>query len=267
LNAKNKFHILSKPAKIRSIGTYENRISAMKESISNEENLDQSLIFDDYFEKYNNLMEQNLRVIISKGNLSYFAEHKMKIFRSLIPGKPQKILEYGCGIGNNLTFLKKNFPGVPVWGCDTSEKSLEVARKHHPDINFFLISEKTGERMQFDCILVSDVIHHIPSHQRDFYLEKILEYLLPSGKIVFFEHNPYNPLTRHFVNTCPFDQNAELISLHEMRGLLMHHGLSINKSKYCFYFPEFMRYLDRFEPFLSPLPIGGKYYVLAQKNP
>lgn len=239
----------------------------MKKNTSIEQNPDQSLIFNDYFEKYNKLMEQNLRFLVSKGNIFYFAEHKVKLFKMLISGDPRKILEYGCGIGNNLSFLEKSFPDVPIWGCDTSEKSLEVARTHYPDINFFIISEKGGEKIQFDCILVSDVIHHIPSEQRDFYMDKILEYLLPSGKIVFFEHNPYNPLTRHFVNTCPFDKNAELISLKEMRDLLMHHKLNITESKYCFYFPEFMRYLDRFESFLSWLPIGGKYYVFAHKSP
>jgi len=239
----------------------------MKKKSLDEKNLDHSLIFNDYFEKYNKMMEQNLRVLTSKGNIFYFAEHKMKLFRDLIPGTPQKILEYGCGIGNNLSFLRKNFPDVPIWGCDTSEKSLMVARMYHPDINFFLISEKTTAEIQFDCILVSDVIHHIPQKRRDFYMEKILECLLPSGRIVFFEHNPYNPLTRHFVNTCPFDENAELISMRKMRGLLAHHKLNIIESKYCFYFPEFIRYLDRFEPLLSWLPLGGKYYVLAHKNP
>jgi SAM-dependent methyltransferase len=232
-----------------------------------ENDMHQSLIFNEYFEKYNTLMEKNLRILSPKGNISYFAEHKMAIFKNLIRKKPSKILEYGCGIGNNLPFIRKNFPTVPLWGCDTSEKSLEVARQHFPDVNFFLISDEENTDLQFDCILVADVIHHIPHDQRHFYMKKILEYLEPRGEVVFFEHNPYNPLTRFLVNTCPFDENAELVSRGTIRGLMRNYGLTVLESGYCFYFPEFLRYFDRFERLLSYIPLGGKYYVHAIQNP
>jgi len=239
----------------------------MNKSPERDVKTDQSLVFNDYYNQYNKLMEENLRFLTPKGNIGYFAERKMAILRKLMTTTPEKILEYGCGIGNNLSFLKKQFPGVPIWGCDTSEKSLEVAEQKHPDIHFFLISQANNSNMKFDCILVSDVVHHIPASQREFYLEKILDYLTPSGKIVFFEHNPLNPLTRVLVSTCPFDENAELISLRSMRDLLKNKGLFVVKSRYCFYFPEFLQYFDRFEHMISWLPFGGKYYVLAAKNP
>jgi SAM-dependent methyltransferase len=233
-----------------------------------ENNVDDSLLFNEYFEKYNNLMEKNLRILSPKGNISYFAEHKMALLKKLIRNQPTRILEYGCGIGNNLPFLRKNFPTVPLFGCDTSEKSLDVARQHYPDITFFLISDEQEDTApRFDCVLVADVIHHIPHDKRDFYMKKILEYLEPGGDIVFFEHNPYNPLTRILVSTCPFDKNAELVSLRKIRDLLTHHELIIMESRYCFYFPEFLKYFNRFESLLSFIPLGGKFYVHAVRNP
>ena len=232
-----------------------------------ENRVDDSLLFNDYFEKYNHLMEKNLRILSPKGNISYFAEYKMALFKKIIRNRPSRILEYGCGIGNNLPFLRKNFPSVPLFGCDTSEKSLDVARQLYPNITFFLISSEEDTTLRFDCILVADVIHHIPRDKRDFYMKKILEYLEPGGEIVFFEHNPYNPLTRILVSTCPFDENAELVSVRKIRDLLTHHGLTIMESKYCFYFPEFLKYFNRFESLLSFIPLGGKFYVHAVRNP
>ncbi len=230
------------------------------------ETSDQHRAFDDYYEEYNTLMEKNLRIVTPKGNISYFAEHKMAIFKKLVKPEPARILEYGCGIGNNLPFLRQNFPGIPIWGCDTSEKSLEIARQRFPDIRFFLISgEGTGD-FRSDCILVADVIHHIPGPFRDHYMKKILGFLEAGGEIVFFEHNPYNPLTRFLVSTCPFDDKAELLSLRCMRGLLRKHGLTVKESGYCFYFPEFLRYFDAFEHLLTWIPLGGKYYVHAVRN-
>lgn len=232
-----------------------------------EDHVDESLLFNEYFEKYNHLMEKNLRILSPKGNISYFAEYKMALFKKCIRNRPSRILEYGCGIGNNIPFIRKNFPKTPLFGCDTSEKSLDVARQLYPDLSFFLISDGENTSLRFDCILVADVIHHIPRDKREFYMKKILEYLEPGGDIVFFEHNPYNPLTRILVSTCPFDKNAELVSLRRIQELLTLHGLTILESRYCFYFPEFLKFFNRFEFLLSFIPLGGKFYVHAVRNP
>lgn len=239
----------------------------MNEQRPNGNEAEEALRFNEYFDKYNELMEKNLRILAPSGNISYFAQHKISILKKILPENPRSLLEYGCGIGNNLFFISQFFPDTEIWGCDTSEKSIEVARNQFPDIQFFLISESEKLSRQFDCVLVGDVIHHIPSDQRDYYLQRINEYVRPGGHCVFFEHNPYNPLTRLLVSTCPFDEYAELLTLGQMRDLLTTNRLKIIDSKYCFFFPEFLKSLDRFEDYLSKIPLGGKYYVLAIKNP
>jgi len=239
----------------------------MNRKYPNGNDVEESLRFNEYFDKYNKLMEKNLRILAPSGNISYFSQHKISILKKILPGNPRHILEYGCGIGNNLFFIRLFFPNVQIWGCDTSEKSIEVARNQFPDIQFFLISDRDESFRQFDCVLVGDVIHHIPSDQRNYYLKRITEYIRPGGYCVFFEHNPYNPLTRFLVSTCPFDAHAELVTLGEMRDLLTANHLKIVESKYCFFFPEFLKSFDHFEEWLSKIPLGGKYYVLAVKNP
>jgi len=221
--------------------------------------------FDGYFETYNEILKKNQRILSPSGKISHFAYHKISILKKILPEKPHTLLEYGCGIGNNLGFLLELFQGVQIWGCDTSEKSLGVARKRYPDVRFFLVSDHDENTRQFDCVLVGDVIHHIPPAGRRYYLKRISDYIRPGGYCVFFEHNPYNPLTRVLVSTCPFDARAELISLGDLRSLLQEQELEVRVSKYCFFFPEFLKMLDRFEDSLSWLPLGGKYYVLAVK--
>ena len=48
-------------------------------------------------------------------------------------------------------------------------------------------------------------------------LAEIRRVLKPQGLLFVFEHNPLNPLTRHAVDTCPFDENAVLIRAPKMR--------------------------------------------------
>jgi len=230
-----------------------------------EEDQGSDLFFDGYFETYNEILKKNQRILSPSGKISYFAYHKISILKRILPENPRTLLEYGCGIGNNLGFLLQLFPGVQIWGCDTSEKSLEAARKRYPDVHFFPVSDRDDNTRQFDCVLIGDVIHHIPPERRMYYLKRISDCIRPGGYCVFFEHNPYNPLTRRLVSTCPFDARARLISLRNLRNLLLEQGLQVRISKYCFFFPEFLKVFDRFEDPLSLVPIGGKYYVLAVK--
>jgi len=237
----------------------------MSKSNPADEYEEESLLFNRYFEEYNKLMEKNLWILSPAGNISYFAQHKISILKKILPENPRTLLEYGCGIGNNLFYLQKLFPDSEIWGCDTSEGSLNVARKQFPRIHFFSLTDAI-KTPQFDCVLVGDVLHHIPSNQRDYYMKKITDYIREGGFCVFFEHNPYNPLTRILVSTCPFDAHAELVTPSNLKKIIRNHSLEVLDTKYCFFFPEFLKNFDKYEDRISKLPVGGKYYVLAVKT-
>ncbi len=53
-----------------------------------------------------------------------------------------------------------------------------------------------------------------------------------------FEHNPYNPLTRHAVNTCELDQDAVLLSSREAAELLKN-AADVNPESRHFLFSPF----------------------------
>jgi SAM-dependent methyltransferase len=109
------------------------------------------------------------------------------------------------------------------------------------------------------------VFHHIPHAQHVALLGEIKRVLKPAGRLFVFEHNPLNPLTRHAVDTCPFDENAELIRAGTMRARARQAGFGGADVKYRIFFPHFLRGLRPLEPRLTWLPLGAQYYVLCRK--
>jgi hypothetical protein len=82
-----------------------------------------------------------------------------------------------------------------------------------------------------------------------------------NGELYVFEHNPYNPITRHLVNSCPFDADAELLTPKQLASLLRGAGFSTIEKGFILFFPSFLRLLRPLERFLTYLPLGGQYVI------
>ena len=52
-----------------------------------------------------------------------------------------------------------------------------------------------------------------------------------------------------------------------MNTLLRNSGFTIVRSDFLFIFPEFLNLFRPLEPWVSKLPLGGQYQVLARKMP
>jgi SAM-dependent methyltransferase len=90
--------------------------------------------------------------------------------------------------------------------------------------------------------------------------------LKPGGKLLIFEHNPYNPLTLYIVKTCPLDENAVLLNDRTLKHLYRDSGFSDIKQEFIIFFPidkPLFRYLENYLKFL---PLGAQYVVHAQKD-
>ena len=90
------------------------------------------------------------------------------------------------------------------------------------------------------------------------------EMIKPGENIVIFEHNPYNPLTRHVVQTCPFDRGVELISLSRFVELARKSALQIRLKRYIVFFPKSLSPFRRLEPCLGFLPLGAQYMLFLR---
>jgi SAM-dependent methyltransferase len=82
--------------------------------------------FDNYTDNYNQLLNESTSFFSSSDE--YFAKYKIDLVRKQTRISPKRILEYGCGIGRNIAFLKQEFPDALIFGSDISNASLEIAR-------------------------------------------------------------------------------------------------------------------------------------------
>lgn len=217
--------------------------------------------FDEYTGNYNSLLRESTG-FFSQSEI-YFAKYKIDILSREVSTTVDRLLEYGCGIGRNIPFIRTVFPSARIEGSDISVASLEIARRENPSVDFFVESVDTPDPDPYDVIFIAGVFHHIPVKDRSVVMNTLYRRLAPGGEIIIFEHNPFNPVTRKIVNDCPYDRDAVLLRPSELKTLLTRAGLSILGSEYCLFVPPSLSILSPLEKKLSWLPLGGQYWVKA----
>ena len=220
--------------------------------------------FDEYSNEYNEIMEKQHSKF---GEISYYSEYKVKILKNLFPNnKKLNILEYGCGIGRNLSYLEDTFKDSTIYGFDISDESLNIAKKENPNVKIITESIFHKYEKTFDLIFIAGVYHHISPSLRDEVTSKVKKLLKDDANLVIFEHNPYNPLTRHMVNTCEFDADAVLLSRRELIKLFENNNFKYVLSKYTLFIPPKLKKINFIEKYIYWLPLGGQYYVQLKNN-
>ena len=219
--------------------------------------------FDEWSHAYDTLLAQQLRFFGADGG--YFAEYKAKLARHLVGGEPRRILDFGCGIGRSVKFLQRYFPHSRVVGTDISERSLAVAREENPGTEFWPLRDLPAD-LPFDVVFAAGVFHHIAPGQRTDAMDSCARRLSAGGHLVVFEHNPYNPVTRYLVRSCPFDRDARLLTRRQVIGLARAAGLHVARAPYTLFFPASLSKLRRLERYLERVPLGGQYVVHAVRQ-
>ncbi|MCB1735057.1 MAG: methyltransferase domain-containing protein [Gammaproteobacteria bacterium] len=223
---------------------------------------DRRVDFDEYADSYQRLLDEQLS-FFSKDH-GYFPDYKARWVAAHIKGRPARILDFGCGIGLSLPYLAQYFPDAKLHATDLSKASVAHVRKTYPGVEVVDDEDLDGNR--FDLIFVAGVFHHIPVEERERVSRRLASLLSPGGEIFIFDHNPFNPVTRRMVSTCPFDADAVLLKRAQLQRL-MHDvgGLEITQSSYCLYFPPALKALAFMEPWLEWLPLGGQYVVSGRR--
>ena len=225
--------------------------------------------FDQFADEYHNLHQENIK--ITGENTEYFTEYKifdLKRVAKIVGVNVNNILDFGAGVGNNFPFLAKHFPRACLFGTDVSNKSLGIAKERFEGVGeFSLFDGKTlpYPEGKFDLALATCVFHHIPEEKHIQLIQEVSRSLRSGGAFMIYEHNPFNPLTRHAVNTCSFDENAVLLKRVQVAKLFVKAGMEVVMQEYRVFFPAFLKLLRPLEKYLTWLPLGAQHFVVGKK--
>jgi len=216
--------------------------------------------------EYDSMLNQGLRY--SGEDKFYFIRGRVDDLVRQFPAnyQPERILDWGCGIGDATRYLREVFPEACITGADLSEQAIVYARdKHGGERVRFVLLDELEDNYLYDLCYVNGVFHHIAPGKRGTAVDKIHAALKPGGHFAFFENNPWNPGTLFIMKSIPFDGDAQPVSFLEAKRLLKKSGFSGGRSRFLFYFPKTMSFLRFLEPLLAKFPFGAQYYILAQK--
>ena len=223
--------------------------------------------FDLCADQYEQQHADNIR--LSGETTTYFARYKVQdVSRLCSAQKPLRILDFGAGVGASVPHWCEAFPKASLTCLDVSERSLAIARDHHPNAAEYRVFDGVTipfEAGSFDVAFAACVFHHIDAARQVPLLRELRRVLTDDGRLFVFEHNPLNPLTRHAVNTCPFDANAVLIGARTLQDRLLAAGFGRVALAYRIFFPHSLRILRPLERVLTRLPLGAQYRICAQK--
>ena len=225
--------------------------------------------FDQFAGDYRHIHTENISKV-SGTDSEYFTEYKIREIKDREKVCPSMWLDLGCGDGLSAKFVNRYYPDTRYIGIDVSDVSIkEASASGFPSAEFLLYD---GKRFPFpdntfDVVFSACVFHHIMPEDRDGILDECYRVLKPGGKLIIFEHNTYNPVTRKIVKDCIFDNNAILLKDKDFRIQIKSHGFKNLIRRFTIFFPRKAPFkgLIKLERYLGWCMFGGQYYIDAEK--
>lgn len=215
--------------------------------------------FDAHARSYQELVAASIAA--SGESAEYFGEYKLACLRRIGVPVHEPVLDFGCGVGSLTRLLADRFG--EVHGYDPSRVSLEVARHGVPSAIFH--DDPAGPKdAHFGTVVLSGVLHHVAPGERAAVLERVRRKLRRGGRVVVFEHNPLNPLTRRAVTACPFDDDAILLWPWEATRLLRRAAFHDVQRDFIVFFPRALAFLRPLEPRLRRVALGAQMMVVGR---
>ncbi len=230
--------------------------------------------FDAYAEGYDSGMNAPLKGLAGAGPDDFIAVKLRWLLRwwpDLATRSDLSILDYGCGAGTLMRLMRNaGIPGA-MTGTDISTGMLREAARAWPSgtpqpaLHAQNGAETGLPGAAFDLAVISAVLHHVPLDARAAVYAELRRVLKPGGRLVVFEHNPWNPVTRFVVARTPIDADAILLPRTEVSASLREGGWrDIHASDLMFLPPRLGAVATAVERAFSWLPLGGQYAVTAR---
>src|SRR3989338_2209587 len=118
-------------------------------------------------------------------------------------GRGTRMLEVGCGEGDNLTTLRRLGVQLDYVGFDYFAEKVRFCRDVHAGEKAFLMGDARRSFPfrdgVFDLILVRDILHHVEAQSRATLVQESFRVLRPGGCLLVIEANTRNPI--HLVHS------------------------------------------------------------------
>lgn len=232
-------------------------------------------VFDQFADNYD---EGHVKAVAMSGfKPSHFHEYKLKeVLKYLkdngLANKKLKFLDFGCGTGSSVKYIKKYLPKASVYGVDVSKEEIRVAKTNSKGLKDVTFAAFDGTNIpftvKFDVIFIANVFHHIRRDKHKKVMKNIYARLADDGILFMFELNKLNPLTMlvAIMNDYRFDKDANLLNPFYAKRLLQSAGFLDSKATYTIFFPQFLSALIPLEKYLRWLPFGAHYFYVAKKS-
>jgi 2-polyprenyl-3-methyl-5-hydroxy-6-metoxy-1,4-benzoquinol methylase len=159
--------------------------------------------------------------------------------RSEIPSG-SSVFDLGCGTGAVLSTLVKNRIVSRVGGCETSESLLQIAKLavikssgSTTTLGDFVVALNPPDCIrEYDCVLLIDVLHHIPKKVQLNYLRQLADKMRPGAFLILKDINAAKPCVWfNRLHDAMFSLNGfQEISVAFAAKHLSESGLSIQKT-------------------------------------
>ena len=224
--------------------------------------------FDHYAASYDE--DLNYALAVTGAEKDFFAQNRIAWLAGCLHSlseRPQNGMDYGCGNGSSSPLLLSTLGLDAVVGVDVSPAIIAKARESYEatNIRFSTVTEPLPSG-DLDLVYCNGVFHHIDNPGRVEALQYVSRALRVGGLFSLWENNPWNPATRYIMSRCAFDEDAQMLNVVQTKRLLQRCGFTIVRVDFLFIFPEFLKALRPLERWVSSLPIGGQYQVLARKD-
>jgi len=232
-------------------------------------NEEKPIDFDDFANDYRQSHTANVKTISGKDSY-YFSKLKVQELTYFETNNQLQLLDIGCGDGVSEIYFQQFFDRFAVNAVDISEASILKAKaKSIPNTSFSTYSGVTlpFANDSFDIVFVGCVLHHVQPDKQLRFMQEAIRVLKKGGRLYIFEHNPYNPVTQHLVNTCEFDRGVKLIRPSTLKRMLKNAGGKLQGLHFIIFFPRYKLFqpLLFLEKYARRIPIGGQYFLRGIK--
>ncbi|MDR1256133.1 MAG: class I SAM-dependent methyltransferase [Spirochaetaceae bacterium] len=126
--------------------------------------------FDQFTDGYNETVVKDLGKLGKYRDTAFV--YKADFLKHILKKEPKTILDFGCGIGSFIPYLRASFKDAKLYGCDVSPQSIETAKKNYSYCDFAVVENVDDLKIyeKTDCIIVNTVLHHIPQREHEYWV-------------------------------------------------------------------------------------------------